>query len=199
MSIKQMTKEERQAAGQNGQNRLEHVLEDLKERRVIVDYIPTTNMVFVDGKYEYNFQLDALVLVPEYGAVLIEGKFYSGHTYCTGDQSVWEQDRGDGKEDRGNASKQVLRARNLVQRLLERQEMGHWVINPLVVFTNHNGTVFTHKKQPPETEVIRLGSLERWIRSLPRETGCSPFTRKVVSELRLMFADAETPFNPVKH
>ena len=199
MCNKQMSREERQAAGRNGQNRLEKVLKDLKERRVIVDYIPTTNMVFVNGKYEYNFQLDSLVLVPDYGAVLIEGKFYAGHTYCTGDQNVWEQDRGDGKEERGNASKQVLRARTLVQCLLERQGMEHWVINPLVVFTNKNGTVFTHREQPPETEVIRLGSLESWIRSLPRDTGCCPFTRKVVSELRLMFADAETPFNPVKH
>jgi len=154
-------------SGVRGERTVQEELRRLKGR-IINGYITSENMFF-DNQ---NFEIDFLVMVPDVGLVVAEVKNYSGQVYCTaGDE--WRQVTGAGTEAlRRNASRQVLRTRALLKKMLMAHGLSRWPIIPLVIFVHPEARIFRGKGAAvPQTDIITLSMFEGWLESQRRKKG----------------------------
>lgn len=156
----------RHKAGNEGEMRFRGVIKN-GMGKTNSGYITSNNMMY-DNQ---NFEIDFLVLVPKVGLVLVEVKNYAGTVYCT-NETEWKQKKSFGgtnaTKSTKNASKQVLRTRALLKKLLGDANHDNWPIIPVVVFVNSNATIKTHMANKPQTPVITADMFEGWLRELPR-------------------------------
>lgn len=151
-------------AGQYGEQLFRERLQGMIGAQ-IDGYITSQNMV-VDGR---NFEIDFLVLVPQFGLVLVEVKYYSGIVHC-GSGREWSQEKGSTEpKSVGNASTQVLRTKSLLQRALKTQKLDKWQVLPVVVFSHDDVEIKQcWHAEAPQTDVIKLTDFDKWIQGLPR-------------------------------
>jgi len=169
--------ESHEDAGKYGEDLVRTELKRLKSLRIINGYTKSKNMV-VDNQY---FEFDFLVMVPNFELVIAEVKYFAGEVFCT-KEGKWRQvktDR-DGKQresETTNASKQVLRARALLKKILKARNLDNWTIKPLVVFTHPDAKIQKGKNEKkPEADMVLLSGLEKFISEL-RKKDNAPFTQ----------------------
>lgn len=126
-------------------------------------YIASSNIYF-QGQY---FEIDFLVFLPEFGFILAETKYYNGIVGCNGSR-VWPQNKNHVINERGNSSKQVLRTRAILKKLLKKYALDKWKIHPVVVFTHPNSSIALDYNDKPQTDVIILDEIGEWMKNLPR-------------------------------
>jgi len=146
-------------AGRYGETLLQEELRRLKGT-VINGYITTANILFD----EQNFEIDFLVMVPGVGLIVAEVKYFSGDVYCT-EGRYWKQKKINGTEvETRNASKQSLRTRAILKKLLVAKNLNKWPIKPLVIFVHPEARIFKGKAtRKPQTEILKLDMFAGWV------------------------------------
>lgn len=127
----------------------------------IFGYVSSENMV-IDNR---NFEIDFLVLSKKYGYVLLEVKYYAG-TIAVDASGQWEQTREGVTSKCKNAAVQVVRTKELFEKVVQQEGMPDLPVTPLVVFTHPTAKitqVISH--QSPQCEVIILSMLKGWLKS----------------------------------
>lgn len=178
-------------AGDYGEEKVRKLLSNLTGNKVN-GYITSENIVFDDQ----NFQIDFLVLVPNIGFVLAEVKNYSGTVYCTA-QREWKQVRSTGEEKfTRNPSKQVLRTRGLLKKLLGAKGLDGWPIKPVVIFANGNSKIMSSKKSDnkPQTPVIRADMFDSWLEEQGKNSK-HRFSRKDFDRIYSVIKSYEKPYS----
>lgn len=178
------------SVGDVGERLVTDVLARLKPDPVF-DFIQTKNMVY-QGR---NFEIDALVLAPNIGLLLLEAKYYSGNLFVSGDDS-WIQRTSNGEEIRKNAARQAQRAQALLEELLRAHALSKWPIAALVVIGHSRARVSQLLGHPPpECEVVCLDDLERWLRK-PGVSRRIEFEKSDVRHLREILKAYEQEYVP---
>ncbi|MBY0277382.1 NERD domain-containing protein [Candidatus Binatia bacterium] len=112
--------------------------------------IASENMA-IDGRH---FEVDYVVLVPRVGLVICEAKSFGGRIVASS-HGQWR--RGSSRENFfRNPCIQVLRTRDLYQRMLAASGIDRWPVIPLVVMTTRGVSLIVDRANPPQTDVIRL-------------------------------------------
>ena len=154
-------------------------------------YISSNNML-LDNK---NFEIDFLVLVPDFGLVLTEVKHYSGEIHCTSNDQWKQIQKGEIKYVK-NGSKQVLRTQSLLIRTLENEKVKKWDIKSVVVFTNQNSKiVYGWNEEEPQTDVIEINQIDDWILGLPKPNNFE-FLKSDYDQLKKIIRSYEKEYIP---
>lgn len=182
-----------ESAGRFGEKLLQEELRRLKGT-VINGYISSENLVF-DGQ---NFEIDFLVMIPNFGLVLAEVKYYSGDVYCT-DSDQWKQNKKNGStKETKNASKQVLRTRALLKKLLMSKELCKWTIKPMVIFVHPDARIFKGKGiKRPQTEILKLSMFEGWVNEQVQKNK-TVFTREDFESVYKVIKEHEKSYEEMK-
>ena len=177
-----------EAAGAFGEARVVQAVKSMIGTEVD-GYITSSNIVH-NGK---NFEIDCLALVPEFGLVLMEVKYYSGKVTCTAGQWLRTNRRGE-TEEMGNASRQVLRTERLLKTLLKSDKLDRWPITSVVIHAHPEVALrYGDGENAPQTDIVPLAHLHSYLSELPRDPSIH-FTREDFEALRTAIKQNEKAY-----
>lgn len=149
-------KEAAEFQGKYGEMMLRTELKRLQGTKVS-GRIASGNMA-IDGRH---FEIDYVVLVPRVGLVICEAKSLDGRIIASS-RGEWRRQSSRERFFR-NPCLQVLRARELIQRILAASGIDKWPLIPLVVMTTRAVSISIDRASPPQTDIVELTLLEKWL------------------------------------